>query len=579
MPFRITLCQLDFCVGDVEGNARRIVEEIRKARSGGTDLIAFPELAVTGYPPEDLLLHPSFISANLKAIERIAAEARGVVAVVGFVDSREDLYNAAAVCADGRIVDTYHKTRLPNYGVFDEMRYFMSGRRAPVYRAGPVTWGVNICEDIWYPDDPTRTQAETLGAQLVVNISASPYHSLKPRDREEMLCTRAKDYSTFLAYCNLVGGQDELVFDGASIVAGPDGRILGRAASFREELLTVEIEPSVAFSRRLHDPRGRQEKRARARPESRLEPVTIELPAPPVRDASPVAANVAPLLPEGDETLEALVLATRDYFAKNGFRKAVIGLSGGIDSSLVACIAAEALGPENVVGVSMPSRFSSEHSKTDAALLAERLGIALLSLPIEPAFAAALESLKPVFGDTPVDVAEENLQARIRGLLLMALSNKFGYLLLATGNKSELSMGYSTLYGDMCGGFLILKDVYKTTVYRIARRFNERRGKEVIPENVFRKPPSAELRPNQTDQDTLPPYEELDAVLRAYIEEDLDAAQIAHRTRIDRDKVRSIVNAVDRMEYKRRQSGPGVKITPRAFGKDRRYPITSRFRV
>lgn len=572
---RIALGQVDVCVGDLEGNVKKILDYISLAKELGVDILCFPELSVTGYPPEDLLLKPSFIEDNLGALDRIREASESITVVVGFADRDDDIYNAAAIIHDRRLVDIYHKRYLPNYGVFDENRYFQSGLRAPVYRIGELVFGVNICEDIWYPGDPTREQALLGNAQLIINISSSPYHVSKVRLREQMLRVRALDYSVILAFCNLVGGQDELVFDGHSVVINERGDVVARAGGFREEMLVVDININRVFRSRLHDPRRRKEKYALELESRRAE--VVEIGGFADKEKPPITTGVADFLELEEEVFRALVLGTRDYVTKNGFKKVVIGLSGGIDSSLVAAIATEALGKENVIGVSMPSRYSSESSITDAQLLSKNLGIELLSIPIEKAFSAYLDTLSDVFRGKEQDVTEENIQARIRGNILMALSNKFGWLVLATGNKSEMSVGYCTLYGDMVGGFAVLKDVPKTFVYRLSEFYNRWKGREVIPKSVLEKPPSAELRPGQKDTDTLPPYEVLDPILKAYVEEDLSIEEIA-ALGFDEGLVRRVVRMVDLNEYKRRQAPPGIKITPRAFGKDRRFPITNLYR-
>ncbi len=572
---RIALGQVDVCVGDLEGNVKKILDYISRAREIGVDILCFPELSVTGYPPEDLLLKPSFIEDNLGALDRIREASESITVVVGFADRDDDIYNAAAIIHNKRLVDIYHKRYLPNYGVFDENRYFQSGLRAPVYRLGELIFGVNICEDIWYPGDPTREQALLGNAQLIINISSSPYHVSKVRLREQMLRVRALDYSVILAFCNLVGGQDELVFDGHSVVINERGDVVARAGGFREEMLVVDININRVFRSRLHDPRRRKEKYALELESRRAE--VVEVGGFADKEKPPITTGVADFLELEEEVFRALVLGTRDYVTKNGFKKVVIGLSGGIDSSLVAAIATEALGKENVIGVSMPSRYSSESSITDAQLLSKNLGIELLSIPIEKAFSAYLDTLSDVFRGKEQDVTEENIQARIRGNILMALSNKFGWLVLTTGNKSEMSVGYCTLYGDMVGGFAVLKDVPKTFVYRLSEFYNRWKGREVIPKSVLEKPPSAELRPGQKDTDTLPPYNVLDPILKAYVEEDLSIEEIA-ALGFDEGLVRRVVRMVDLNEYKRRQAPPGIKITPRAFGKDRRFPITNLYR-
>jgi NAD+ synthase (glutamine-hydrolysing) len=575
-PFRLALAQINATVGDLPGNRDRIIETIRCAEESGAELVAFPELALTGYPPEDLLLKPSFIRDNLQVLDEVARATGDIAVVVGCVDRSDDIFNAAAVLYQGRVVHMYHKQFLPTYGVFDEDRYFRPGWEAPVFRLGDVLLGVNVCEDIWYAVGPTNAQS-LAGAEVIVNINASPFSEQKPAFRKKMLATRAADNHAIVAYVNMVGGQDELVFDGSSLVFDPGGELLAQGRAFEEDLLIVDLDVAGVFRERLHDPRRRKGhlQREADRP-ARM----IDIAASRRRTTTrPLLAARAPVEDLGsvEETYRALVLGTRDYVCKTGFRQVVLGLSGGVDSSLVAAIAADALGPENVLGVSMPSRYSSQGSKDDAADLAQALGIRYQVVPIEKPFTAMLETLEPMFEDREPDATEENLQARIRGQILMALSNKFNYLVLTTGNKSEMAVGYATLYGDMAGGFAVIKDVLKTRVYELSRYRNSLGQRPVIPEMVLTKAPSAELRPDQTDQDSLPPYDELDAILVAYVEEDRSIDEIV-RKGFSPDLVRRVVNMVDRNEYKRRQAPPGVKVSPRAFGRDRRLPITNRYR-
>ena len=569
---RLALAQINPTVGDLGGNCRKIVDYLGRARDLGADLVAFPELAVTGYPPEDLLLKPAFVADNRAVLDEIVAQTCGITAVVGFVDVDDDLYNAAAVASDGALRGVYHKHFLPTYGVFDEDRYFRRGTVAPVFVVNGVAVGVNICEDIWYPGGPLALQAAA-GAEVIVNINGSPFHAGKRDYRYKMLATRAGDHAILLAYLNLVGGQDELVFDGASAIFDPSGRPVAVGPSFEEALIVADLDVEAVFRARLHDPRRRKE----PPPSEALVPRIVISTVPAGRARPPLPPASAAPLDRLAEIYQALVVGTRDYVRKNGFTDVVIGLSGGIDSSLVAVIAADALGPEHVLGVSMPSRFSSPGSRSDAQELAENLGIRFLTVPIEPAHRAYLEMLAEPFAGTPPGVTEENLQARIRGNILMALSNKFGSLVLTTGNKSELAVGYATLYGDMAGGFAVIKDVFKTTVYELARWRNAQAGRDLIPRAVLEKEPSAELRPNQRDVDSLPPYELLDPILRAYVEEDRSQAELIARG-FDPATVRRVVRMVDLSEYKRRQAPPGPKITPRAFGRDRRLPITNRYR-
>jgi NAD+ synthase (glutamine-hydrolysing) len=566
---RVALAQINTIVGDIWGNVERMSDALERAVDSGADLVAYPELTIPGYPPEDLLMRPSFIEENAWALREFAGQVpEHVVAAVGFVDLDADLYNSCAVLSGGEILHRYHKHYLPNYGVFDENRYFREGSGAPVVDLGGDLVGVSVCEDIWYPGGPAREQALS-GAGVLLNISASPYHRSKGAFRERMLGVRASDYGCYVVFCNLVGGQDELVFDGHSVVFDPEGALVAKGAQFREDFLLVDLYPDQSLMQRLHDPRPRKEN-----PE--LAPEVIKIPTHGPATAEPVEARIEPSLSEEGEVLEALVLGLGDYFRKNGFSRAVLGLSGGIDSSLAAAVAVEALGPENVTGVLMPSRYTSDLSNTDAAALAKNLGIDTQTVPIGPAFDAYREMMEEAFKGLPEDVTEENLQSRIRGNILMALSNKFGWIVLSTGNKSEMSVGYSTLYGDSAGGFAVIRDVPKTLVYGVVRHFNEKKNREVIPDSVLNKEPSAELREDQRDSDSLPPYDVLDPILEAYIEEDMGIAQIVD-SGFDEDDVRRIVQLVDRAEYKRRQAPTGIKVTGRAFGRDRRMPITNRY--
>jgi NAD+ synthase (glutamine-hydrolysing) len=567
---RVALCQLNPVVGDLGGNTERIMAALNDADEAGADLAVFPELAITGYPPEDLLLKPGFVADNLAALSKVAAATERCAAVVGFVDEQLDLYNAAAVCAAGEVRGVYHKQELPNYAVFDEQRYFASGRGATqLFGIGGVRVGVSICEDAWNPQGPIAAQAAA-GAELVININASPYYMDRVTDREQMLATRAADASCVLVYLNCVGGQDELVFDGASLVFDATGRLLASLPQFVEEVAVVDLDVRPVYRKRLLDPRGHHSSPplplSEVTSEPRLAPDVPRLPLPRAVRLSPEA-----------EVYQALVTGTCDYVRKNGFSDVEIGLSGGIDSSLVAVIAADALGAEHVHGVSLPSRFSSEGSSTDAAQLALNLGIDYRVVSIEAAHAALLDMLAPSFADLPPGLTEENLQSRIRGVVLMALSNKLGWLVLTTGNKSEAAVGYSTLYGDTAGGFAVIKDVPKMLVYRLSAWRNQQGPAPVIPEAVLTKPPSAELRPDQRDDQSLPPYEVLDPVLLAYVEGDLTASELVDAG-YDPELVRRVVRLVDLAEYKRRQTPPGVRVTPKAFGRDRRMPITNRYR-
>jgi NAD+ synthase (glutamine-hydrolysing) len=561
---RVALAQINTTVGDIWGNVEKMADTLERSTDSGAELVAYPELTIPGYPPEDLLMRQSFIEENMRALHEFAGRVpENVVAAVGFVDLGADLYNACAVVSGGEVLHRYHKRYLPNYGVFDENRYFREGSGAPILDLGDALVGVSVCEDIWYPGGPAHKQALG-GASVLLNISASPYHRRKGAARERMLGVRASDYGCYVLFCNLTGGQDELVFDGHSVVFDPEGNLVARAGQFREDLLIVDLYPDHSLMRRLHDPRPRKENTEHARE-------IVKVPRHESAAAEPVEPRIEPSLPEEGEVLEALVLGLRDYFRKNGFSRAVLGLSGGIDSSLAAAVAVEALGPQNITGVLMPSRYTSEGSNTDAAALAKNLGIDTQIIPIGPAFDAYKEMMEGAFKGLPEDVTEENLQSRIRGNILMALSNKFGWIVLSTGNKSEMSVGYSTLYGDSAGGFAVIKDVPKNLVYRVARYFNERKDREVIPDSVLSKEPTAER-----DTDSLPPYEVLDPILEAYIEEDRGVAEIV-ASGFEEDDVRRIVQLVDRAEYKRRQAPTGIKVTGRAFGRDRRMPITNRY--
>jgi NAD+ synthase (glutamine-hydrolysing) len=574
---KVALAQINTVVGDVWGNVEKTAAALERAVEGGADLVAFPELTMTGYPPEDLLLRPSFIRANLDALEEFTGKVpEGVVAAVGFVDLDGDLHNACAVISGGEVLHRYHKRFLPNYGVFDENRYFREGEGpAPILKMGRDLVGLSICEDIWYPAGPAHEQALG-GAGVLLNISASPYHRLRGAYRERMLGTRASDDGCYVAFCNLVGGQDELVFDGRSSVFDPEGNPIARAKQFEEDLLFVDLRPEEALFHRLHDPRPRKEDPDR-HPEMITAPLFTSEPVGEPINRAGIEHRIEPSLPEEGEVLEALTLGLSDYFRKNGFSRAVLGLSGGIDSSLGAAVAARALGPENVTGVLMPSRYTSETSNTDARAVVKNLGIDNQEIPIGPAFDAYREMLEEAFKGLPEDETEENIQSRIRGNILMALSNKFGWIVLSTGNKSETSVGYSTLYGDTAGGFSVIRDVPKTLVYRVARHINEVEGREIIPDSILTKEPSAELREDQRDVDSLPPYEVLDPILEAYVEEDKGVGEII-AAGFDEEDVKRAVSLVDRSEYKRRQAPTGIKVTARSFGRDRRMPITNRYR-
>lgn len=567
---RLALAQINTVVGDLDGNRALILDRLEEARAAGADLVLFPELAVTSYPPEDLLLRPGFIRAAWRSLEEIAAATEGVTALVGFPHFEGDLYNACAVCSDGEVKAIYRKRFLPNYGVFDEQRYFASARDLLLLRLGECLVGVTICEDMWQPGPPA-TDLALAGAQLLVNVSASPFHVGKDRDREEMFQQRARDTASYVAFVNAVGGQDELIFDGHSCVLDDEGEVVARAPGFEEALLVVDVDPAEAMGRRLSDSRRRALAEQSEPPAATIVDVEGQTPE------GSVTAETTPFAESLESMRLALELGLRDYVDKNGFREIVLGLSGGIDSALVAALAVGALGPERVHGVSMPSRFSSEGTRGDAGRLAESLGIDFREVPIEPVVLAFEEALDSHFEGRERDLTEENLQARVRGVLLMALSNKFGWLVVATGNKSELSVGYATLYGDMAGGFALLKDVFKTDVFRLARHLNERAGRELIPQSIIDRAPSAELRADQLDQDSLPPYPELDQVLEAYVELDRSREELVSEG-FDADVVDRALAMIDRAEYKRRQAPPGVKLRPKAFGRDRRTPITNRWR-
>jgi NAD+ synthase (glutamine-hydrolysing) len=573
---KIALAQIDTVVGDVWGNVEKAAEALDRAVEGGAELVAFPELTITGYPPEDLLLRPSFIRDNLKALGEFAGKVpEGVAAAIGFADLNGDLYNACAVISGGEILHRYYKHFLPNYSVFDENRYFRGGEDAPpIFRIGHTLVGLSICEDIWYPAGPARDQAIG-GAGVLLNINASPYHRLKGAARERMLAVRADDYGCYVVFCNLVGGQDELVFDGRSSVFDPEGRLIARAKQFEEDLLFVDVYPEESLIHHLQEPLLRKEHPYRA---TQTVEVLAPEPGTPIElaDVPGTEYRVEPELSEEGEVLEALVLGLGDYFRKNGFSKAVIGISGGIDSSTGTAIAVRALGAENVTAVLMPSEYTSEQSNADAQTVIENLGIDSYTIPIGPAFDAYLEMLEEIFEGMEEDETEENIQARIRGNILMALSNKFGWVVVSTGNKSEASVGYSTLYGDTAGGFSVLQDVPKMLVYRVAEYINETEGREIIPESVLTKMPTAELRADQQDVDSLPPYEDLDPILEAYIEEDKGIGEIV-AAGFDEEDVKDAIQRVEAAEYKRRQTPIGIKVTPRAFGRERRMPITHRY--
>jgi len=568
---RIALAQINPVVGDLAGNRDLILGRLDEAKAAGADLAIFPELAVTGYPPEDLLLRPGFVRAAEATLEEIARAARGIVAIVGTPTFDRDLYNAAAVCAGGEVKALVKKRFLPNYGVFDEMRYFAQGSELFLFEHGETLVGVTVCEDMWQPGPPA-TDLALAGAELIVNISASPFHLLRDREREEMFRTRARDTSAFVAFCNTVGGQDELIFDGHSLVIDDEGTVLARAPGFEECLLVVDVDPSSVVQRRLTDAR----RRSLASERGDFDVTTIHI-GTPHEQSEHAQPKLATFCDDLEQMRLALELGLNDYVRKNGFREIVVGVSGGIDSALVAALAAEALGSDRVHCVSMPSRYSSEGTRGDAQRLAEALGCDFREIAIEPIVEQFISALESHFAGFDPDLTEENLQARVRGTLLMALSNKFGWLLVATGNKSEMSVGYATLYGDMAGGFALLKDVYKTDVFRLAIHLNERAGRELIPQSIIDRAPSAELRDAQLDEDSLPPYPKLDAVLEAYVEQDRTLEELSNDG-FEPDVVERAVALVDRAEYKRRQAPPGVRLRPKAFGRDRRTPITNRWR-
>lgn len=574
--FRLALAQINPTVGDLEGNATKAIEYAAQAAAQGADLVALPELALTGYPPEDLLLKPQFLADAEKQLERVVAASTDVAIVIGTPHLEGgELYNAAAVAVGGKLVGYYHKMYLPNYGVFDEERYFRPSHQCPVYVINGVSVGVNICEDVWYSIGPVSVQ-RAAGAELIVNINASPYHQGKGHEREQMISTRASDNEVLLAYVNTVGGQDELVFDGQTMVMDQHGALLARGPQFEEALLVMDLDADSVAHTRLHDPRPHRERPAILAEvgESEVHHVSdYRAPEP----GQVIHGTICEPMDSLTEVYTALVTGTRDYVRKSGFAGAVIGLSGGIDSALTAAVAVDALGPDSVTTVFMPSPYSSEQSRIDAQEVADNLGIPMHTIPINSALDTYLDALAPVFAGKEPDTTEENLQARIRGNILMAMSNKFGWLVLTTGNKSEMATGYCTLYGDMAGGFAVIKDVPKTLVQQLSAHRNQVEGKTVIPESILTKPPSAELRPDQKDEDSLPPYADLDPILKSYVEDDLTLDEILS-SGASPDHVARTVRLVDGSEYKRRQAPPGVKITPRAFGRDRRLPLVNRYR-
>ena len=571
--FRIALAQINPIVGDITTNTSMILDYVQRAQKLNVDLVAFPELAITGYPPEDLLFKKSFIQANVAAMNSIVEASEDVAVVVGYVEQDGiDLFNSAALGYRGRYIDSYRKIFLPNYGVFDEERYFKKGDVCPVYEINGTQVGINICEDIWYPMGPTVLQCGA-GAEVIVNINASPFHAGKRIEREAMLSDRSSTHQVFLGYANTVGGQDELVFDGSSVVVDSDGHIITRGISFDEDLIVADLDMGVYSGR---NPENQSRNPITSSDFGEARNVFVSSFAPNSKAELSILRDVSELS-EMEEVYHALVMGTGDYVRKSGFTKAVIGLSGGIDSALTCVIAVDALGCDNVVGVGMPSRYSSDGSIIDAKELADNLGIDFWEIPIEPAHVSFTNMLEPMFKYTNPNVAEENVQARIRGNVMMTIANKFGWIVLTTGNKSEMAMGYATLYGDMAGGFAVLKDVPKTLVYDLSRQRNQQSDDGLlIPLSTIEKPPSAELRPDQTDQDTLPPYDELDPIVKAYVEEDFSYLELVDAG-YPESVVQKVIASVDRNEYKRRQSPPGVKITPRAFGKDRRLPIINKY--
>jgi len=586
----VALAQIDSTVGDLDGNAEKIRAGIDRARAEGAQLVVFPELALTGYPPEDLLIKTHFLRRTADRLQELAEAAEDVVALVGYPQLQDDVYNACAVLGDGQVQAVYRKTYLPNYGVFDEQRYFQQGSEPALIEVDGIPVGLTICEDIWQPGPPATSEA-LAGAEVIANLSASPYHAGKGREREQMLAQRARDNLAAVVFCNLVGGQDELVFDGHSVAIDQDGEIVARAPQFEEAFTVCTLDLGAVTTRRLQDARHRHAVYAERVRGAGPVATIARLAARPVRepvavggdgpDGSPRGGDMGgpktPLKDELDEVYSALVLGVRDYVEKNGFKQVVFGLSGGIDSALVAMIAVDALGGDRVTSVVMPSPYSSGETQEDARTIARNLGTGLIELRIEEQMQAFEHVLAEQFEGREPDITEENLQARIRGNLIMALSNKFGWLVLTTGNKSEMSVGYATLYGDMAGGFAVLKDVFKGTVYRLVEWRNQKAGRELVPHSVIERPPSAELRYEQRDDQSLPPYDVLDAILEGYVEQDLDAEDLSARG-LPEDDVRRVIRMVDLAEYKRRQAPPGIRISTKAFGRDRRLPITNRYR-
>ena len=570
---RVALAQINPTVGDLSGNVKKIISYIRRAKRAGADIVVFPELAVTGYPPEDLLLKPHFIDENIESLDMIIEASKDITAIVGYVDRNDGIYNSAALISNGRLVDVYHKKELPNYSVFDEYRYFRAGRRYPVYNMSGINVGINICEDIWSGTGPAKVQALS-GADLILNINASPYYMGKASFRENLVKLRALECKAAIVYVNMVGGQDELVFDGGSFVTDSAGNFLAKGNRFIEELLTVDIE--VSGRKQDTTQRGRRELKMLVAPDEAIDKMKVNLHRAKAKKPLISKKRVKELCEE-EKVYSALVLGTKDYVSKNGFKGVVIGMSGGVDSALTVNIAVDALGRENVHGLFMPSQYTSKESREDALGHAKNLGMDVITVPIENVFKSYLKTLAPHFRGMKSGIAEENLQARTRGNILMAFSNKFGWLVLTTGNKSEMSVGYATLYGDMAGGFAVIKDVPKTLVYVLCEWRNKKEGRELIPGRILWKEPTAELRKDQKDTDSLPPYPLLDPILKAYVEEDKSFDEIL-KLGCETECAQKVVSMIDRSEYKRRQAPPGIKITPRAFGKDRRFPITNKYK-
>jgi len=574
---RVAIAQINTIVGDIKGNSKKIKRNIKKAHDNHADIVVFPELTITGYPPEDLLYRHDFIEENLTALNKIAKYSKGkdILVILGFVDLDTDIYNAAASIYNGQIINIYHKIFLPNYGVFDEKRYFQSGKRLSIINYKGIKLGITICEDIWYPGGPAYYETIIKNAELIVNISASPYTIGKDSKRQEMIKTRCRDNVTTVVYCNLVGGQDELVFDGNSMIVNEEGNTIAKLSSFSEELGIGDLNVKDTLKKRLKDIRIRELRASEiATPYSF---VSYDIKATSSIGKKKNKMNFLikrQYTNTEEEVFDALVCGTRDYVKKNGFKKVIIAISGGIDSALVSVIASKAIGVGNITGLFLPSQFTASESERDATMLAKNLGIELIKLPIKPLYDSYMDILKNIFKGTKFGVAEENLQARIRGNIVMALSNKFGWLVLTTGNKSEMSVGYATLYGDMAGGFAVIKDVPKTMVYNISEWINKKW--HLIPENILLRPPTAELRPNQKDTDSLPEYGILDPILKMYIEQDYSISDIIN-SGFKENEVKRVARMVRKNEYKRRQSPIGIKITERSFGKDRRYPITNGF--